>query len=816
MPNITGLPSNASPGVYTQSDTISNGASVPVGQRTAVIMGEGLATERLVPSAVGSGRDGFNPSFSGTNGADGRHFKTAKFPLISNRFSLFKNGVLLQGLEQAFSSTSGSFSSVYDYRVNITNGRIELQGAALVDQGGTFYTASDLNQGNGSISSLTLVDDNAPTETWNIRCVSVRRDGYGAPIPGFAKFIAQGSVSGILLDGYGNQFTWQSDGTPVSNGTLSFSISEGGSAFVEGDRFVVRVKGGALNRGDSLIATYIAELDLNSPEFFTDPDAFKAKHGVANLNSPLAIGGQLVFANNPPGVWAVQCAPAIPRRQSFVLEAEASGEDLIDDLKFSLPLNVLPDSDSNINFFVTDPVTGVESQLLLNKVQFFQPGFTSSPSSFVYGSDEYSYTVILEDAVVKEGDNLAIVSIGPTSATVSSQTVLFDSSDVGRTLKVLTPAANAGEFTIVSVLNGVATISGSGAFTNESPAEFQVIDNTLQTAAILLTDDVALGAGQSLRVTVVDDKDADFFDAGWTAAYDSLETIDVNIVVPLPTQTISSILQQGRNHVETMSNIQNKRERMLFTGAIAGLTPDNLIGNREAAVEDIGVLEGIQGDDVEEILSGSVEDLADYRVQSAFGNTYRVVYFYPDQIVVQLGADRVLLDGLYIAAAAAGYLSGVPNVAIPLTRKVLSGFTILRDKILRPIVLDNLLAAGVAVVQPVAGGGRVIWGRTTTASGFPEEEEISIVFIRDQVSRSLRAGFEGFVGSPEDDTLQGSVTARAIAIINGLLSQKLITNYRNLRVIQDTIDPRQWNVSVEVRPAYAVNWIYARTSVGNF
>ena len=87
---------------------------------------------------------------------------------------------------------------------------------------------------------------------------------------------------------------------------------------------------------------------------------------------------------------------------------------------------------------------------------------------------------------------------------------------------------------------------------------------------------------------------------------------------------------------------------------------------------------------------------------------------------------HLLLDGFFIAAAAAGYLSGVPALQIPLTRKTLSGFTILRDKLLRPIVLEGLLAAGVSVVQPVAGGGKVVWGRTTTQSGFPEEEEISI------------------------------------------------------------------------------------------
>jgi hypothetical protein len=155
MPNFPGS-QNASPGVYTDVVTVSRGANVPGGVRTAVLMGEGLKTERLVASAVGGGSDGFNPTYSGTNGADGRHFLLTGAPLISNRLTLFKNGIPLTGFEQAFSSTSGSFSSLYDYRVNITNGRIELQSAMLVDQGGSYYTSSPLNQGNGAISNLTL------------------------------------------------------------------------------------------------------------------------------------------------------------------------------------------------------------------------------------------------------------------------------------------------------------------------------------------------------------------------------------------------------------------------------------------------------------------------------------------------------------------------------------------------------------------------------------------------------------------------------------------------------------------------------------
>jgi hypothetical protein len=251
-----------------------------------------------------------------------------------------------------------------------------------------------------------------------------------------------------------------------------------------------------------------------------------------------------------------------------------------------------------------------------------------------------------------------------------------------------------------------------------------------------------------------------------------------------------------------MSTIKNKKERVLFTGAIQGLTTDNVLGNEDAAVEDIGVIEGIQGDTVTEVLAGNVEDLANYSVSNSYGNTFRVVYFYPDEIVVQ------------IAAAAAGFLSGVPNVAIPLTNKNLTGFSILRDKLYRPIILEQLTTAGICVLQPVTGGGRVIWGKTTTQSGFPEEEEISIIFIRDRIAKDMRAAFTGFIGQAESATLLGSLMARANGLAQSFISRGLITAFQDLKVARDKVDPRQWNISLQVQPVYPVNWIYIRVGIG--
>ena len=807
------------PGVYVDVETLSRGVSVPSGTRLAVLMGEGAREERIVVSAVGGGNDGLNPEYTSTTGSDGRHFLLANAPIITNRTRLFRNGVELSLLEGTIDGSS--FDHRYDALVEIDNGRIELQTAQLVDQGGSFFLASAANVGNGTIENLELVDENAPTETWTIRCTSVRRDGYGNPVDGYARFIARGSKSGIILDGYGNQITWQSNGTLVDNTILSFDIVEGSTPFREGDAFVVKVKSGALIAGDSLSAIYIAEADINDLEFFTDINALTAKHGSVSLTNRISLGAQLSFANSTPGVFTCETAPALPRRISYVLQSDATGGSTIDDLSFPLPVGVTPDTDSNIHFFITNSVTGVESQIIPNKVDYYDSTITSNPSSFVFGAGStYSYTVVLEDSVQKEGIDGVLTSLGGNNATLSSVAVEFDLDDlaVTRTVYIFdaTNFANNGIASIISVADGVATITKVGGFVTESEIRFEVLDSSVQSAIILFTNDLVLGAGYELRATVVDIKDADFFDAGWINAYEALEKIDIDMVIPLPSQTISAIFQNGKAHVMAQSNIKNKHERILFIGAIQGLTPENVIGTEDAAVEDIGVLEGIQGDVVTEVLAGDIEDLANYGVQAAYGDSFRVVYFYPDQIVVQIGSDRQFVDGFFISAAAAGFFSANPNINVPLTNKILSGFTILRDKLYSPIVLENIAATGITVLQPVIGGGRVIWGKTTTNSGFAEEEEISVIFIRDRIAKSMRVAFGGFIGDAETPTFQTTLYATATDIMESFVSQRLITDFRNLTVKRDDVEPRQWNITAQVQPVFGVNWIYIRVDVGTF
>lgn len=233
-----------------------------------------------------------------------------------------------------------------------------------------------------------------------------------------------------------------------------------------------------------------------------------------------------------------------------------------------------------------------------------------------------------------------------------------------------------------------------------------------------------------------------------------------------------------------------------------------------AAVEDLGPLEGIPNNDITSTLAGNIQDIANYSVPDAYGGTYRCVYFYPDQIMVQAGADIIAVDGFYIAAAAAGYEVADTTIQNPITNKVFSGFNILSNKMYSVATLSTLAASGVTVLQPVAGGGRVVWGITTSQSGFVEEQEVSIVFIRDRVAKTLRAGFQGFIGQPQTENTSAILNTRAVIILNSLVSQGLITAYANLAIAQDPNNPTQYNIGVNVSPSYPLNFIYIIVNLG--
>lgn len=850
--NIPGINRRIQPGTIVRQRTLQRAAAAAGGARILCIIGEGEVEEVVIDSAQGGGSDGVNSDFSGSNNPTGRHFQLGSTSLIANRTSLLLNGAQLDVLEAQIDSNA--FDNRYDARVDPNTGRVELQRAHLVSVGGTagspiYYTDFATNTGSGAptLTSDSLVDTSAPAETWTLRVVSVVRDGYGDPISGEATFSVSGSTSGIIKDSDGNPIRWRSDGTTVSNGILSFSISEGVVPFEVGDRFTVEVDSQVLEQNDQLVARYIPTANLEDPELFLDPEALFDKHGQPSSSNTLSLGAQMAFENNAPAVLALQAKPPLPRKTSETLIAAdnpltdategASGAADIEDTIFPLDLGAMPDADTQINIFVVDS-DGSETQLQLTKVDFYDTDYSTVASTYTGfvtdGSISQSYTVVQVPEVEQSGIDGYVLSPGGDTITFTSETASFSQDrvatgegDVGKDLYFFDPTALAGAsgsfavYEITEVGDGygdttvvTATRSSGPALTGPtsfSDVIWHVVDPNDESVQFAITDDVAINnltAGKGLRIEYIDQQDADFFDTNWSSALQELEASDCQIVVPLPTQAISNIFQATRSHVEAMSAPANARERITIIGAINGLDPDDLVGRTQAAVENIGILEGIQGDDAEEVLENNIEDLANYSVTDAFGGSFRTVYMAPDQIVRNINGTNTVLSGYFMAPALGGFLSGQGNVAIPPTFKILTGFSILRDRVYRQFTLDELADAGVLVVQPVAGGGRMLHGLTTSQSGIPEEEEVSIVAIRDQTSRALRNALRPFVGTVQSGTLIPAMTDTVSRTLDAMISQGLLASKGAISVARDDSEPRQINVRVQVAPTAPVNWVF--------
>ena len=99
-----------------------------------------------------------------------------------------------------------------------------------------YYSRAPTNIGDGYLIGLTLINTNIQTETWNIKCVQEGSISHAA------RFVAEGSLSGISRDGYLNPIIWYSDGYVNHNNIFSFRITEN-VTFKQNDYFIIKVAG---------------------------------------------------------------------------------------------------------------------------------------------------------------------------------------------------------------------------------------------------------------------------------------------------------------------------------------------------------------------------------------------------------------------------------------------------------------------------------------------------------------------------------------------------------------------------------------------
>jgi hypothetical protein len=175
----------------------------------------------------------------------------------------------------------------------------------------------------------------------------------------------------------------------------------------------------------------------------------------------------------------------------------------------------------------------------------------------------------------------------------------------------------------------------------------------------------------------------------------------------------------------------------------------------------------------------------------------------PIQRLIQ--GEIQLLNSSFVAACTAGLSSSFGNIAIPITNKNISGFT-LKTRLKSPIIdLDQIVAKGFTPIQAAASGAYIYRGRTTSLSGDPRKEEISVQRTQDFISKNLRRLLEnGFKGEPITSNLISDIEEAANRF---MATQSCIQSFTIQKVAVDNQEPRQINIAIDFTPLFGLNTI---------
>jgi hypothetical protein len=197
----------------------------------------------------------------------------------------------------------------------------------------------------------------------------------------------------------------------------------------------------------------------------------------------------------------------------------------------------------------------------------------------------------------------------------------------------------------------------------------------------------------------------------------------------------------------------------------------------------------------------------DYQGAATFAISYfherMVVPYAPDATVNVVGftADY---DMRFYAAALTGKLCSVsigrnisdeiiPNVSFP------GNFS--------PDEADYLVQRGVSPAKVSGAVVRNIMAITTDTTN-ALTEDLGVQDVKDYVKKYWREGlWTAFKNAPITRSLIAQVRAASVGILDYLVSQSTISEYRELAVSQDITEPRKLLVSGKIKPAFGLQWM---------
>jgi hypothetical protein len=262
------------------------------------------------------------------------------------------------------------------------------------------------------------------------------------------------------------------------------------------------------------------------------------------------------------------------------------------------------------------------------------------------------------------------------------------------------------------------------------------------------------------------------------SALDAAKIEDVDLIVA-PQMCNTTLDNYVKAHVLTESSPQLRHERVWFRSA-DGLS-DSVTTIRAYA-------------------QGMAHERVTVMAPPAFVTTL--------QDSVTTNDQDVLLPSGYLAAAYAGIVADPGNdAATPLTRKSFVGVKNLSSFNYTETNKNMLGAAGVTVVDNYRGTFRIRHALTTDTTNVNRVTQ-SVVFIKDNIKKELRQLLDSsFIGSKIDESLPSRIAASIDAFLKQKVSDTIVKSYRNIAVVQDTVDPRTLKITFDVSPIYPLEYV---------
>lgn len=265
----------------------------------------------------------------------------------------------------------------------------------------------------------------------------------------------------------------------------------------------------------------------------------------------------------------------------------------------------------------------------------------------------------------------------------------------------------------------------------------------------------------------------------YQAALDKLQDIE-SVAVVVPATGDHTIFPSVSSHVNLQSS--NRRERRAIVGVDGSSTA-------VSTSTRIGYAQAI--------------------------DNRRVMFVSPSKIKYFSTAANleVTIAGYFMAAAVAG-IAVSQGVSIPLTRKVLIGFTSIPE-VMSEQQKNTEATAGICVVEQLRSGQiRIRHGVTTDPTDL-YSREWTITGQEDRLAISVRNYLDasGIVGSVISETTLASVKAQVIGALGILQNNGDIQDWRNIQTRQLINTPDVIQVQFEWQASIPLNYILVRYSI---